>query len=146
MRRLIVVFAIVLTFASVAVGADAASTLSRAGASTPRVYRDCGDRPPIRGPYRIVIACGDGNALFRDLSWRRWDAYVAKGHGLFTANDCKPNCAEGTFHSYRVRVKLTRVWRTDGYRVFHRIGYEFTGSHKPRWLPWRGHFRLPTPF
>jgi hypothetical protein len=50
-------------------------------------------------PRGIVFACADRNYYVDHLKWTRWHVWRAAGYGLFHQNDCRPNCAEGTFHT-----------------------------------------------
>jgi hypothetical protein len=50
-------------------------------------------------PPEILFACGDGNYYVDHLHWTRWHTWKAAGWGLFHQNDCRPSCAEGTFHT-----------------------------------------------
>ncbi len=111
-------------------------------AKVTRVQADCMWPPTVR-PRRIMLTCADGGDQYRRLRWRSWGPFTARAVGRELVNDCDPSCVSGTFHSYRVRVTLRGVWRTDGYRIFHRARYVFTGSHKPESMPWRGHRSLP---
>ncbi len=52
-----------------------------------------------RAPSSILFACGDGNFYVEHLTWTTWHTWKASGYGLFSKNDCRPSCAEGTFHS-----------------------------------------------
>lgn len=62
-------------------------------------------------PSRILFACGDGNYFASHLSWDSWRVMRAVGEGLFHQNDCRPNCADGTFHDRRGRIVLRRrIW------------------------------------
>jgi hypothetical protein len=49
-------------------------------------------------PPEILFACADGNYYVDHLHWTRWHRWKAAGWGLFHQNDCRPSCAEGTFH------------------------------------------------
>ena len=111
-------------------------------AKVTRVQADCMWPPTVR-PRRIILTCADGGDRYRRLRWRWWGPFTARAVGRELVNDCDPSCTSGTIRSYRVRVTLRGVWRTDDYRVFHRARYAFTGSHKPVWMPWRGHRSLP---
>jgi hypothetical protein len=50
-------------------------------------------------PPSILFACGDGTFYVDHLTWSRWHTWKASGFGLFHQNDCRPSCAEGTFHT-----------------------------------------------
>jgi hypothetical protein len=61
-------------------------------------------------PTSIMFACGDGGYYVDHLTWIRWHKWRAAGVGLFHLNDCRPSCAEGTFHTEWGRLRLrTRV-------------------------------------
>ena len=65
-------------------------------------------------PTKIVFACGDGNFYASHLTWDRWRVWKAVGEGLFHLNDCRPDCAGGTFHNRRGRIVLRRRIRCTG--------------------------------
>ena len=67
-------------------------------------------------PKSILFACGDGNYYVDHLTWTRWHTWKASGFGLFHKNDCKPSCAEGTFHSVRGRIWLRNPDRCGPHR------------------------------
>ena len=112
MARVVLVCALVGAFVLVPLQAQA-------GRRTPTVS-DC-FHLEIR-PERIMFACADGGYYVTHLKWQRWHIFRATGQGLFRQNDCRPSCAEGTFHARRGRITLLRrVWCPDahGY-VFRR--------------------------
>ncbi|MDX6198762.1 MAG: hypothetical protein QOJ79_1913 [Actinomycetota bacterium] len=91
----------------VALVLSAVLLLTAAGASTrTRVVSDCVH--PHYKPHRFIVACGDGSYYLIHLRWRHWGRHYAYATGTARANDCTPSCAQGTFHSYAVRFKLTR--------------------------------------
>ncbi len=87
-------------------------------------------------PSSILFACGDGNYFVDHLTWDRWRTWKASGSGLFHLNDCRPSCAEGTFHTVRGHLWLrNREWcpREKSYVFQHvRVLYDGTllGRHK----------------
>lgn len=83
----------------------AASTQS-AGASSVGFPGHCGG--PQYKPRTILIACGTGQTLVRSIHWRQWGGGRARGSGKFLIDDCQPDCASGTFHSYPSEVTLSR--------------------------------------
>ncbi|MGZ3103093.1 hypothetical protein [Streptomyces sp. H72] len=92
------------------------------------VLVDCSSRPDVR-PGTFVLACGDGNSRLVSMQWSRWDAEDAVGRGTNAVNDCVPYCAEGTFHSYPVTVRLDqpRPWEKDpGERHYTRMTLTYT--------------------
>src|SRR4051794_11179871 len=60
-------------------------------------------------PHRILVACGNGNAYVNQLQWTKWNRHKARGHGVWWQNDCKPDCARGTFKHYALRMHLSQV-------------------------------------
>jgi hypothetical protein len=120
---------VVLLVAALAVLASAgASSTAAAGSTHTKVVHDCNH--PVVKPSRIIIACGDGNFYLARLHWGLWNGYTARGHGRAWANDCIPDCADGHFHHYAVRVALTRVWATKGYGwLFHRADLYYPHGH-----------------
>jgi hypothetical protein len=62
---------------------------------------------PVTEPTAFTIACGDGNGGLSGLSWSSWTASGAQGSGLYYANTCTPDCAQGTFTHTPVTVTLS---------------------------------------
>ena len=59
--------------------------------------------------------------VVKRLKWYRWGSSSTRGRSRYAyVNDCSPNCAEGKFHRYRVRLVLKRVRRCEssGRKVF----------------------------
>jgi hypothetical protein len=80
-----------------------------AGARGERVFgiEDCGD-PEVR-PDRIVLACADFGLYVNKLDWKSWGGAKARATGVIHANTCDPSCAEGSYQSYPVNVRLFKV-------------------------------------
>lgn len=80
-------------------------------------------------PRSIVVACGDGNFYVTNLRWSSWNQLEARASGTGHQNDCKPYCAAGHFHTYRVTVHVFRVAScAGGRREFTRFAYAFVGA------------------
>jgi hypothetical protein len=58
-------------------------------------------------PVELMIACGDGNVYAQRLRWTGWGEPFAAAVGDLHVNSCTPNCAAGTFTTYRA-VLLAR--------------------------------------
>ncbi|AVH60578.1 MULTISPECIES: hypothetical protein [Streptomyces] len=69
------------------------------------VIVDCFWQPEVR-PDDFILACGDGNSRLISLQWSQWLPNSATAEGINVVNDCKPYCAAGKFHPYRVTVRL----------------------------------------
>ncbi|MET9506334.1 hypothetical protein ABZY42_32260 [Streptomyces sp. NPDC006622] len=105
-----------------------------ARASAPPVLVDCLWHPKVR-PHDFLLACGDGNSRLVSLKWDHWDARSARATGVNVVNDCKPYCAVGTFHSYRVVVRLdkARPWKKDPQtQRYDRISLEYPAQRPER--------------
>jgi serine/threonine protein kinase len=74
-------------------------------AALPVVY-DCQGNPQIK-PTSYILGCGDGNGSLSSLTWSSWTANSAQATGVLAANNCQPNCAQGTFSYTPATVTLT---------------------------------------
>jgi hypothetical protein len=82
-------------------------------------------------PVRILVACGDGNVRMVHLRWPEWTAARALGVGTWRQNDCKPDCADGTFRDYPVRLALAEPMGTGPKRFFGRVVADFPRNAPP---------------
>jgi hypothetical protein len=80
-------------------------------------------------PRKLVISCGDGGLYLAGLHWTSWTRVRAAASGSYVLNDCKPTCAQGHFHSYPVRVTLSRPKSCPGqaHRAFGRATFTYPG-------------------
>ncbi|MGH2972157.1 MAG: hypothetical protein ACRDLE_08555 [Gaiellaceae bacterium] len=77
---------------------------------------NCG--PTVSKPSSLVLACADANYSLERIAWRGWGGSTATAKATARANDCKPYCAAGHFHTYPVTVtadKLTGCGLTPTY-------------------------------
>jgi hypothetical protein len=88
---------------------------------------DCFSQPQVR-PSNFLLACGDGNSILVSLQWSQWDPTSAVARGVNQVNDCKPYCAAGTFHSYRVIVRLDhpQPWKNHVHKHYTRMRLIYT--------------------
>ncbi|HLX51372.1 MAG TPA: hypothetical protein VKS82_23855 [Streptosporangiaceae bacterium] len=82
----------------------AASLAASLATTRPDVTVDCAGKPQVH-PATLMLACDDGNAYLSGLRWTAWGS-TAAATGTWRINDCVPNCAAGTFHSFAATVKL----------------------------------------
>ncbi len=78
-----------------------------------------------KGPSKLlvrpaqIIYTGDGSGVlggfdggrgkgFGHLSWTRWTTGSAYGHGADWIDDCRPDCADGTFTAHKATVNAFR--------------------------------------
>ena len=76
-------------------------------------------------PAQIVLACGDGNAMAEYLTWAKWDDRSATATGSLKQNDCNPDCANGSFHTYPARFTLSETVPVAGRNYFTRVTIRF---------------------
>jgi hypothetical protein len=115
---------------------------ARAESPLPR-FAGCMNRSPQIRPRAIIITCADGNFWADRLEWSSWNAHGAAGSGTGHENDCTPYCAAGHFHTYRVRVTLSRPSSCKPLPdLFTRVGWRFIGK-KPSGSPRTGYELFP---
>lgn len=68
----------------------------------------------------------------KPLSWTSWTASSGRGSGLNWLDNCKPNCAAGTYHSYPVKLKVWQPATVSGHLIFTRMTVTYTGKRPPR--------------
>jgi len=106
---------------------------SHAGGGAPATLLiDCGDRAKVK-PDQYTLACGDGANYLTGLHWTHWGKYTARGTGVQHANDCTPDCAHGTFHSYSVIVTVSKrkqLANYNGVSYFSRMRLDY-GTVRP---------------
>lgn len=97
--------------------------------------KDC-SRPRVK-PSRIVATCADGGFYFTAQHWTYWNGREAGAKGKVHVNDCDPFCAGGTFHTFKAKIRLSkvRVKTCNGRRVpmFQKAKVRIIGS-KPDWI------------
>lgn len=103
------------------------------------VLAECGrlrTTPPL-----IEFGCTGG--LYLDhLTWFRWHRWRAAGGGLFHMNDCRPNCADGTYHTEWGHIWLRNRARCEpsGRFAFQRVRVRYEGRLLGRRGDAYGHF------
>ncbi len=121
----------------------AASTAPGATASTPDrilVTRSLGDDRLYFRPHQFVLS-GDGSFGIAGVEWKSYGGRAAIATGRGFANDCEPNCAEGTFFHPRAKLRLSRVVDCNGVDVYARLSYQLFGF-LPAGVHHRGSFAM----
>ena len=54
-----------------------------------------------------MIFSADGSLYLKSIAWQGWGTDTAIGTGTAYADNCKPNCAEGTYSKHPARIVLT---------------------------------------
>ena len=92
-------------------------------------------------PPLIEFGCTGG--LYLDhLTWFRWHRWRAAGGGLFHMNDCRPNCADGTYHTEWGHIWLRNRVRCEpsGRFAFQHVRIRYEGRLLGRRGDAFGHF------
>ena len=51
-----------------------------------------------------IVTTGDGSGYVKDITWSGWGNAAATGIGTLEADNCTPNCAQGTYTGYPATV------------------------------------------
>lgn len=88
---------------------------------------DCGGQAVA--PAVMTLTCADANYGLAAMKWQSWGAVTTRGAGVARANDCTPNCAAGTFHSFPVVATASAI-RTcrSGRKQYTRLVLTYPGS------------------
>ena len=96
------------------------------GADRPEARRLCARIDPVGPSAAVIVACGDANFYFSNLAWSAWNEKHAVAGGIAHLNDCKPYCAAGHFHTYKVVITLTLPKTcTNGTHEFTRMSWRY---------------------
>jgi hypothetical protein len=121
--------AITLPLVIVAIGMAAASAW---GSSTLPASPTVLDARAASGDLKIrpvtIGYAGDGTGFLggasvasSGINWTKWTSHIALGTGFNQLDDCIPNCAQGTFHGFKVSIELWRPRILAGHLVFTRM-------------------------
>jgi hypothetical protein len=86
---------------------------------------NCG--PLQAAPKSLVLTCADANYSLEKIAWKHWGAGSATGTATVRANDCKPYCAAGHFHSYPVTVTADTLTTCGLAKYYARLTLDYPG-------------------
>lgn len=92
---------------------SAASSQAAAPASgttvctTPAISCSGTNASALKSEPSMITDSADGAAYVEALTWTGWGTATATGTGTLQADDCNPNCAQGTDTTYAATVTLT---------------------------------------
>ena len=119
MKRVIVAVVAALMFGGAATAAQAASV--------PAVAIELFGGPFEVQPTALTLS-GDGaffiagvGPRYGQITWNYWNPTSASGTGVAWADDCRPDCADGTHHGFRVHLWLWRPALLNGRAAFTRM-------------------------
>jgi hypothetical protein len=108
-----------------------------AAASLPKVLTQ--ERPAFQVKPPVISYTGDGTGVVGGLDgrspwrnpghlhWKRYNHRRGVARGLVWLDDCRPNCADGTFHSTPVTVRVSKP-RHGRFRRLT-LSYRYHGRH-----------------
>jgi hypothetical protein len=100
-----------------------------------RIRINAGTHQAVK-PHRLLSLSGDGAFYMTKIRhWRHWNHRRARAHGKVHLNDCKPDCADGTFSTYRGRVRVSRPLNCGGgHKSYSKVRVRFHGrTIKEHW-------------
>jgi hypothetical protein len=123
----------ILASASIAAAILAACAIS-AFASSPLKITNCFNA--ASRPKQLTLTCADANTLVKSLAWSSFGGPSALARGTFVVNTCEPNCADGKYVSYPVKLQATgaRACKHD-VRVYAKLTLQFPGRAPGRDVP-----------
>jgi hypothetical protein len=81
----------------------------------------------------MTSACADFGEQVHSIKWAVWEKGKALGTGLYSKNDCDPDCADGTLHEMAVKVSLTDLTKEDGKYFLNTFSFTSqTGENLPQ--------------
>lgn len=96
-------------------------------ASSGMTLPDCAGTPIVK-PKNVVLTCADAGVSVGQLSWTGWGNAFAAATGIASVNDCKPDCADGHFHKYRIVLIANGQERCpSGQTAYARVTYAWIG-------------------
>jgi len=78
-------------------------------------------------PTLIFFGCATSADNLMHITWSTWTTTAAAGTAMHNVNNCHPNCAEGTYTSFPVAVRLSDPAYLGGVFVFRTIMTTPTG-------------------
>ena len=101
--------------------------------SQPTYFAQYGVSTHAYKPHRLNPSV-DGSLFIVGMQWTAWNAREAVGSGVAHVNDCKPNCADGSYTTHQVSVRLARPRELCGSRFFTAFRVRGSGYHTyARW-------------
>jgi hypothetical protein len=83
-------------------------------------------------PAQVILTCGDGALIAKQLVWRDWGQERAHATGVLSANLCEPSCAEGTREEFPVELTAERLRYCDyGKPQYTRLSLSFPAASPP---------------
>ena len=82
-------------------------------------------------PATITIACATGQFYASNLRYSSYGGATATAAGQLHLDNCKPDCARGTFQAYQGEVRLERIGLCRGLPYYEEISWRYVGNAPP---------------
>ena len=83
----------------------------------------------LKSQPETILLSGDGSVFVNDLAWTGWGSEGATGHGTLKIDNCKPNCAQGSFKDYEATIVVDNLTPYDsGKQAYDTMNVEAPGS------------------
>ena len=87
---------------------------------------------PEQRPETILLTCADGGWMVTDVKWKSWTLNGASGVGIYSENQCDPDCATGERLDSKVKVRLSNPIIHKGRNILQTLDIEpNNGSQLP---------------
>ncbi len=118
--------AFVILLVAAALGFVASGAIAQR--SSAMALPNCIGKPEVK-PNEVVIACADGGVVAQHLRWTGWGQSFAAALGTMSVNDCKPYCAAGHFHRYRIILVATGMQNCpNGAPAYRSVTFAYIGK------------------
>lgn len=88
----------------------------------------CAGQAPEHEPKSVYMS-GDGSLYADHVTWAGWGTAIATGRGTAEANNCEPDCAQGTYSAHPVTITLTKPEPWHGDEVYTSAAYSIPSLH-----------------
>jgi len=83
----------------------------------------------LKSQPETILLSGDGSVFVNDLAWTGWGSEGATGHGTLKIDNCKPNCAQGSFKDYEATIVVDNLTPYDsGKQAYDTMNVEAPGT------------------
>lgn len=105
---------------------------------------ECVEDGLVQEPQDFTLTCADGNANLEGLVWSNWGTEQAEATGSLAVNSCEPDCANGTFETHPVALRLTDLDMGEASAVYTTMTVDFLnetpeGYSDPEVITFAGH-------
>jgi hypothetical protein len=83
----------------------------------------------LKSQPETILLSGDGSVFVNGLAWTGWGSEGATGHGTLKIDNCKPNCAQGSFKDYEATIVVDNLTPYDsGKQAYDTMNVEAPGT------------------